>query len=239
MYFRKGSGIAGALAYALALGCASQKSNADSASDESFSQIQRQERGAKSQLFTSDDNSSEQMATRAGAAVDLCMIQVDGANGSVLEQGDVLVVRLTTQDASELDELRERAERMSRQVSKGSRAMAPGERATGDTSSGATDDWRDAEQDRSMAPGERATGGTSAATSDRRAADTRAVAPGERATGDQSGGASSEAAMIEDVRVEHIDNGVRLIFHPMEGQRAALRQRLQNDVAKIENRGCG
>lgn len=331
MYFRKRICMAGALASAIALGCASQKSNTDSATNESFSQLQQQElasereefikerreqldgldneisrlearleheaefvdaeqkavwsqelfelrqehRQAKAELERAQDASPEEWAEMRGgfghavdtlqaavdkagmevsqlfssdeqatrANVDLCMIQVDGTSAAVLDEGDLFVVRLTTQDADELEELRERAEKMSRQVSEGSRAMAPGERPTGDTSGGsasggsASDDWSEAERDRAMAPGERPTGDTSVARNDRD--DTRAVAPGGRATGDTSDAERERSAMIEEVRVEHIDSGVRVIFQPTDGQRTALRQQLENDVEKIQSRNCG
>jgi hypothetical protein len=51
-----------------------------------------------------------------------------------------------------------------------------------------------------------------------------------------SGGQSSN--LVEDVSVEDVPNGVRVIFTPAPGQRTTLRQQLSNDVEQIRNRSC-
>jgi hypothetical protein len=121
------------------------------------------------------------------AEVDLCEMQVEGADATIVEARDQLVVQLTTQDQDAVDELRQRAEKMAREAQKA--AGSP-------------------------------------------QADTSPGAPSE-------GGATKEQSpLIASVSVENIEDGVRVLFTPAEGQRSALREQLESEVEQLQNERC-
>lgn len=169
-------------------------------------------------LFAGDEDEVRAVKGVDELGVDLCEMADDGVSATVMEQGNDLVVRFTAADPGDVDDLREEAREVSRRAlstsaresdtSSDSRAVAPGGRETGDQSS--TSSQR------------RATGGGSTDT-----------APGERPTGD-----TRRPAMIDDIRVDNIENGVSVIFEPAQGQRAALREQLENEVERIQRQDC-
>lgn len=67
-------------------------------------------------LFRSDDEGG------ARAEVDLCDLQVEGTKATIIEESQQLVVQMTTPDQDDVAELRERAERLSRQAATSSTA---------------------------------------------------------------------------------------------------------------------
>jgi hypothetical protein len=63
-------------------------------------------------LFRSDD--AEPAGARA--EVDLCDMRVEGTKAAIVEENEQLVVQLTTQNQDDVQQLRERAERLSKQA---------------------------------------------------------------------------------------------------------------------------
>jgi hypothetical protein len=136
-------------------------------------------------LFRSDDAEG----AGARAEVDLCDMRVEGTNAAIVEESEQLVVRLTTQNQDNVQELRERAERLSKQASTS--------QADSDT---------DRESDSSAA---------------------------EEPDNDGEG-----TPLIAKVTVENIQNGVRVVFTPAQGQRSTLRQQLEDEIEQIRNEDC-
>jgi hypothetical protein len=130
-------------------------------------------------LFTSDD---DDVSTEA--EVDLCDVRVEGTTAAIVEsneQGEQLVVQLTTQNQDEVDDLRERAERLSKQAS---------------TST----------------------------------AEPKAEPESDSSAAEESNTAPEQAPVIASVTVENIQNGVRVVFTPAEGQMDTLRHQLEGEV---------
>jgi hypothetical protein len=116
-------------------------------------------------------------------------MQVEGADASIVEAQGQLVVQMTTENEEAVDELRQRAEKMSREA----------QQAAGSP------------QGKTTEPG----------------ASSEEGAPEER-----------PAPLIASVSVENIEDGVRVIFTPAQGQRSALREQLETEVEQLRNERC-
>ena len=106
-------------------------------------------------------------------------MRVEGTKIAITEDSEHLVVQLTVQDQDYVEDLRERAERLSKQT----------EKSQADT--------------------------------------------------DSDSSASDEAApMIAKVTVENIQDGVRMVFTPAQGQKDPLKQQLEREIQQIRNEDC-
>lgn len=133
--------------------------------------------------------SSPSGTTSAESQVDLCEMQVEGADASIVEAQGQLVVQMTTQDQDAVDELRERAEKLSREAQQ----AAGSPQATETEPAGASE-----EEDTKEQP----------------------------------------SPLIAKVSVENIQDGVRVIFTPAQGQRSALREQLETKVEQLRSERC-
>lgn len=134
-------------------------------------------------LFRSSGTASAQ------PEVDLCEMQVEGADATIVEAQDQLVVLMTTRNQDAVDELRERAEKLSQDAQQAAGSPQPGEEEPSAASEGAGTEER-------------------------------------------------PPALIAGVSVENIEDGVRVIFTPAEGQQSALREQLEDEVDQIRNERC-
>lgn len=134
--------------------------------------------------------SSPSGTTSAEAEVDLCEMQVEGADATIVEAQDRLVVQMTTTSRDAVDELRQRAEKLSQEAQE--------------------------------------------------SADSPQASEAEREATTEEGSGTKEraASLIASVTVENIEDGVRVIFTPAEGQQSALREQLEDEVEQIRNERC-
>jgi hypothetical protein len=128
--------------------------------------------GEMSGLFSSDDSK----ASAQEAEVNLCDLKVAGANAELIDQGQRLIVRLTSDDDTTVQDLQEGAEQLQEK---------------------------------------------------HRSGEAEAARPSEQSSN-----------LVENVSVEDEQDGVRMIFTPSEGHRAALRAQLTREVQQIENQSC-
>jgi hypothetical protein len=135
-------------------------------------------------LFRSDD--AEPAGARA--EVDLCDMRVEGTKAAIVEENEQLVVQLTTQNQDDVQQLRERAERLSKQAAT-SRADTDPEPESDSSAADEPDHDRD-------------------------------------------------DPLIAKVTVENIQNGVRVVFTPAEGQLSSLKLELEDEIEQIRNEDC-
>lgn len=74
--------------------------------------------------------------TSSEPEVDLCDMQVEGADATIVEAQDQLVVQMTTQDQDAVDELRERAEKLSQEAQQAAASPQAGETEPGAATEG-------------------------------------------------------------------------------------------------------
>jgi len=134
-------------------------------------------------LFESDDQKAG--TSSAAPEVGLCSLQVKGTDAAILEERDNLVVQVTARNEDNVDELRQRAEKLSERTTSARNRHASAAAPDHDVSS-----------------------------------------------------AEQHAPLMTNVRVENIEDGVRLIFTPAQGQRSALRARLELEVEQIQHAHC-